>query len=196
MPFTACTIAIGEQYSALAEVTVPLMSSAIGASVEVVTDGDPWLQKLSLLERFDTDVLFVDVDLVLHSMNWNDWDTSRFCATQFRIVPQCFRPLHRAGHPWFPTGIWYAPASMRPVFSRAREIINSERLTDVTTCLHEEAALNMAIQEMEYGTHVVNSAYNTMIAIGHMLHQEAFGVHFIGHHGDKLARINSYLSSL
>lgn len=153
------TIAIGDQYERLANLTVPLMERHMGRTVEVITTGDPWTAKLSLLS--DRDTLFIDVDVVMLSWDAEGIRPGLLNLCPFGAPPAIFRMAHPSVARWYNTGVWFATASSASLFASAREILRSgARFDGLPSNLHEETALNLAIDDAGHEVHALSSRYN------------------------------------
>lgn len=182
-------IAIGDDHQAMAASTVPRVEKVLGLPVNLITEGDPFAVKLSLLEDAKRPVLFIDCDLLL--LGW-DWDA--FDPTCFNAAPDMMHPswpgtaairslLPNPKLHTFNSGLWLAPPSCKPLFRFASELGNGP-LRDIPYKLGDQTPLNVAIQQVSARTNTLPQKFNWQ------LHKKtrpdppppngALGVHLVG----------------
>lgn len=146
-------IAFGDVHQKMAEWTVPLVEKHAGVKVDVLTEEGksfelkPFEMKLQLLDRHDGHVLFVDVDAIVRSWDWELFNFDMFNAARDMLVLGwleqelgSFFPLERC----YNSGVWLANSQHKPVFDLSQKILQEEMLEHPYK-LGDQSSLNAAL---------------------------------------------------
>lgn len=139
-------VAVGEPHRRMAELTLPRAEKYLGLSIELLTEGDPFVLKLTLLERTNRPVFFIDADAVVRSWSWESFQSDSFNAVHDYPVRTWakelseFFPLDRCIN----SGVWLASKKHRDVFLHALKLMNTE-FAGYQLQLGDQTALNRAL---------------------------------------------------
>lgn len=171
----AIVVVYGDTYRKMADASVPRMERVLRCPVEIhdlsqaETSDSVWVYKLSLLNRVKEAVLCLDADLVFCRFNWDDLDLDKFNAVQDYPLLEWATGCAKI-RPYYPPekavngGFWFCPYQPQYVelFERAT-FLKSNTLATFKYAFGDQAALNMALHEMQLPLHYLPRSYNWQV---------------------------------
>lgn len=171
----AIVVVHGDLYRKMADVSVPRMERVLHCPVEIHdlsqanSAESVWFYKLSLLNRVKETVLCLDADLVFCHFNWDDLDLDKFnavldtpflgWATGCQATRKYYPPEKAING-----GFWYCPFKPEYValFERAT-YLKTHVLHNFKYAFGDQAALNLALHELQPPIHLLPNSYNWQV---------------------------------
>lgn len=170
MNIQAIAFVQGLEYARMAAFSMPRASAVLGQEVKLVhvsAGEDLWLSKLAAIEKFESSLLCIDVDLVFCGWDWSHFKY-QFCAVSDYPLSK-WRHGAREIEKLYPVktavngGLWYAPFTheVRNMFRKARELL--PELSKHKYAFGDQAALNKAIHELQLPVHFLPTSFNHQV---------------------------------
>lgn len=170
------TLAIGELFEQMASITMPIAEQHLGQKVEILSapaGSDPFLFKMRLLrDSKEYPLLCIDADMVFLSWDWSAFDLTKFNGVlDYNLESWAGGTLRDIGVDATRSingGMWMALPEHIPVFERAVELMEGQ-LANHFLNLHDQTALNLALQEAGTEVHMLPLSFNHQVSPRHKL---------------------------
>jgi hypothetical protein len=167
---TAVTIGVGPEFARMARRAADSVQRSTGLRPIVIDQTEnnqhPFLEKLSLLERFDGTILWFDADTCF----LRPWDVSEFDGCEevvgvqnpiIRCVADDVDRFDLYGSQYLNAGMFFATAAYhREVFAEAKSLAMEMRKD--REVLWEQTALNIVMQRRKTPQRMLDARYNAL----------------------------------